>query len=85
TSLASRGGEAARGAATQSRGDPQLAAGTVDPTIVDTPDEGGRATLTFAVPSGVFGEQQLTDEVPATVTTVQVPFTIAGEEEFAGT
>ena len=85
SSLAFSGGEAAPGAVTLSLGDTQLAAGTVDPTIVDTTDEGGRATLTFTVPSGVFGEQQLTVEVPATGTTVQVPFTIAGEEEFAGT
>ncbi|WP_101847150.1 ExeM/NucH family extracellular endonuclease [Zhihengliuella sp. ISTPL4] len=85
SSLAFSGGEAAPGAVTLSLGDTQLAAGTVDPTIVDTTDEGGRATLTFTVPSGVLGEQQLTVDVPATGTTVPVPFTIAGEEEFAGT
>lgn len=85
SSLAFSGGEAAPGAVTLSLGDTELAAGTVDPAVVDTTDEGGRATLTFTVPSGVFGEQQLTVEVPATGTTVQVPFTIAGEEEFAGT
>jgi len=37
------------------------------------------------VPSGVFGDQVLTVNVPATGTTVQVPLTIAGQEEFAGT
>lgn len=87
SSLAFSAGEPAPGEVTLSLGDTQLAAGTVDPTIVDTTDEVGRATLTFTVPSGVFGEQQLTVAVAGTGTTVQVPFTIAGEEpaEFAGT
>ena len=85
SSLAFSAGEAAPGEVSLSLGDTVLATGAVDPTIVDTTDEVGRATLTFTVPSGVFGEQSLTVAVAGTGTTVQVPFTIAGEEEFAGT
>ncbi|WP_226532161.1 ExeM/NucH family extracellular endonuclease [Microbacterium paraoxydans] len=85
SSLAFSAGEPAPGEVSLSLGDTVLAAGAVDPTIVDTTDEGGRAALTFTVPSGVFGEQVLTVSVAGTGTTVTVPFTIAGEEEFAGT
>lgn len=85
SSLAFTGGEAAPGEVTLSLGDTRLASATVDPAVVDTTDEAGRAALAFTVPSGVFGEQVLTVEVPSTGTTVQVPITIAGEEEFAGT
>ncbi|MDN3443131.1 ExeM/NucH family extracellular endonuclease [Microbacterium sp. APC 3901] len=86
SSLAFSAGEQAPGAVTLSLGDTQLAAGAVDPTIVDATDEAGRASLGFTVPSGVFGERLLTVAVAGTGTTVQVPFTIAGEEpvEFAG-
>ncbi|NJI60545.1 ExeM/NucH family extracellular endonuclease [Microbacterium oxydans] len=85
SSLAFSAGEPAPGDVTLSLGDTVLATGAVDPAVVDTTDEGGRASLTFTVPSGVFGEQSLTVAVAGTGTTVQVPFTIAGEEEFAGT
>ncbi|WP_261811390.1 ExeM/NucH family extracellular endonuclease [Microbacterium aurugineum] len=85
SSLAFSAGEPAPGEVSLSLGDTVLATGAVDPTIVDTTDEGGRAALTFTVPSGVFGEQVLSVAVAGTGTTVQVPFTIAGEEEFAGT
>lgn len=85
SSLAFSAGEAAPGEATVSLGDQVLATGAVDPAIVDTTDEVGRASLAFAVPEGATGEQQLT--VVAGETTVQVPITFAdaGEEEFAGT
>lgn len=85
SSLAFSAGEPAPGEVTLALGDTQLAAGAIDPAVVDTTDEVGRASLTFTVPSGVFGEQQLTVAVAGTGTTVQVPFTIAGEAEFAGT
>ncbi|MCI1017469.1 ExeM/NucH family extracellular endonuclease [Microbacterium sp. C5A9] len=86
SSLAFSAGEQAPGEVTLSLGGTQLATGAVDPTIVDTTDEVGRATLTFTVPSGVFGEQQLTVAVAGTGTTATVPFTIADEKpaEFAG-
>lgn len=85
SSLAFSAGEPAPGEVSLSLGDTQIAAGAVDPAVVDTTDEGGRASLTFTVPSGVFGEQVLTVNVAGTGTTVQVPFTIEGEAEFAGT
>lgn len=85
SSLAFSAGEPAPGEVTLSLGGTTLASGAVDPTIVDTTDEAGRASLTFTVPSGVFGEQQLTVAVAGTGTTVQVPFTITGEAAFAGT
>ncbi len=86
SSLAFSAGEQAPGEVTLSLGGTQLAASAVDPTIVDTTDEAGRASLGFTVPAGVFGEQLLTVAVAGTGTTVQVPFSIAGEEpvEFAG-
>ena len=85
SSLAFSAGEPAPGEVTLSLGETQLASGAVDPSIVDTTDEGGRATLTFTVPEGVTGDQALVVSVPSTGTTVQVPFTITGEAEFAGT
>lgn len=84
SSLAFSAGEPAPGQVALSLGDIALATGAVDPTIVDTTDEAGRATLVFTVPDGVTGEQQLTITVPSTGTTAQVPFTITGEAEFAG-
>lgn len=85
SSLAFSAGEAAPSEVTVSLGDQVLATGAVDPAIVDTTDEVGRASLAFTVPEGATGEQQLT--VVAGETTVQVPITFAdaGEEEFAGT
>jgi len=88
SSLAFSAGEAAPGEVTLSLGGTTLASGAVDPAVVDTTDEVGRASLTFAVPEGVTGEQQLTVAVTGTGTTVQVPFTITGDDqqpgEFAG-
>lgn len=87
SSLSFSAGEPAAGEVTLSLGDTQLATGAVDPTIVDTTDEVGRASLTFTVPEGVYGEQLLTVAVAGTGTTAQLPFTISGEAagEFAGT
>jgi 5'-nucleotidase len=50
--------------------------GDVDPVIVDTTDEAGRASLTFTVPDGVFGEQLLT-VASSDGTSVEVPVTFA--------
>ncbi|MDQ0644657.1 ExeM/NucH family extracellular endonuclease [Microbacterium murale] len=87
SSLAFSGGDAAPAEATVSLGETVLATGAVDATIVDTTDEAGRVSLTFTVPEGVTGEQQLT-VATADGTSVQVPFTITGEGgggEFTGT
>ncbi|WP_243230583.1 ExeM/NucH family extracellular endonuclease [Microbacterium sp. CIAB417] len=87
SSLAFSAGEANGTEVAVSLGDTVLASGPIDPAIVDTTDEAGRASLSFTVPDGVTGDQALTVSVAETGTTVQVPFTIAGEEpaEFAGT
>jgi 5'-nucleotidase len=89
SSLAFSAGETAPGEVTLSLGGTTLASGAVDPAVVDTTDEAGRASLTFTVPEGVTGEQQLTISVAGTGTSVQVPFTVAGDDqqpgEFAGT
>ncbi|GAA1532765.1 5'-nucleotidase [Microbacterium ginsengiterrae] len=86
SSLAFSGADPAPGEVTVSLGDVVLASGPVDPTIVDTTDEAGRASLTFTVPDGVSGEQQLTVAVADSGTSVQVPITFAeqGGGEFAG-
>lgn len=84
SSLAFSAGEPAPGEVTLSLGGTRLAAGAVDPSVVDTTDEGGRASLTFTVPSGLSGAQELLVEVAGTGTTAQAPFTIAEEAEFAG-
>ena len=87
SSLAFSGGETSPGDVTVSLGDTVLVSGTVDPAVVDTTDEAGRASLTFTVPSGVEGEQLLT-VATADGTDAQVPFTIVeadGGGEFAGT
>ncbi|WP_406246287.1 ExeM/NucH family extracellular endonuclease [Microbacterium sp. M] len=87
SSLNFSAGEANGSEVTVALGETVLSSGQIDPTIVDTTDEVGRASLTFTVPDGVFGEQSLTVAVAGTGTAVQVPFTIAGSEpvEFAGT
>ena len=87
SSLNFSAGEANGAEVAVSLGETVLASGQIDPTIVDTTDEVGRASLSFTVPDGVFGEQSLTVAVTSTGTTVQVPFTIAGSEpvEFTGT
>ncbi|MGW8481833.1 ExeM/NucH family extracellular endonuclease [Microbacterium sp. NPDC055903] len=87
SSLSFSAGEANGAEVSVSLGDAELASGAIDNAIVDTTDEVGRASLSFTVPDGVYGEQSLTVAAAATGTAVQVPFTIAGEEpaEFAGT
>lgn len=75
SSLAFSGGEEAPGEAAVSLDDTVLASAAVDSAVVDTTDEAGRASLTFTVPDGVFGEQLLT--VTAGETSMQVPVTFA--------
>ncbi|MGB4137920.1 MAG: 5'-nucleotidase C-terminal domain-containing protein, partial [Microbacterium sp.] len=80
SSLAFSAGEPVPGEATLSLGDRVLATAAVDTTVVSATDEGGRATLTFTVPAGVYGGQTLTARAGDTV--VQIPVTFA---PFAGT
>ncbi|MGO1855230.1 MAG: ExeM/NucH family extracellular endonuclease, partial [Microbacteriaceae bacterium] len=85
SSLAFSGGDPAPGEVTISLGETELAAGSVDPAIVDTTDEAGRASLTFTVPDGVYGEQQLTVAVADAGTSVQVPITFTEAPAADGT
>lgn len=48
----------------------------IDATIVGRTDETGRATVTFTVPEGVVGAQQLVITVPDNGTRAEVPFEI---------
>ena len=54
-----------------------LGTAAIDATIVGRSDETGRATVTFTVPEGVSGAQQLVIAVPDNGTEVSVPFEIA--------
>jgi 5'-nucleotidase len=64
------------GQATVSLGSTTLGSGAIDPTIVDTLDEQGRASVTFTIPDGVFGSQTLTVTGPGG-TSVSVPIELA--------
>ncbi|MET3769730.1 2',3'-cyclic-nucleotide 2'-phosphodiesterase (5'-nucleotidase family) [Marisediminicola sp. UYEF4] len=79
SSLLFSAGEANRGTAVVSLGDTVLGSAPIDPTIIDTTDEVGRASIVMTVPEGVFGPQVLTVSVPETGTSVSVPFTFADE------
>lgn len=50
---------------------------TIDPTVVDKTDETGRATVTFIVPGGLSGAQELIITVPDNGTEIIVPFELA--------
>lgn len=60
-------------------GDEVLATAPVEFAITDAYDEQGAATLTFAIPSGLSGEQSLTVIGPGG-TTVEVPITVAEQQ-----
>ena len=77
SSLLFSAGEANTGTATISLGDTVLGTSAIDPTIVDTTDEVGRASIVMTVPEGVYGPQVLTVSVPQTGTTLSVPFVFA--------
>ncbi len=76
-----------------SAGGQQLGSATIDPTIVDTTDEVGRAVVTVELPAGASGTLPLTITVPGTSTsaTVELPITpldekidrVEGEDRYA--
>ena len=77
SSLLFSNGEANAGTAVVSAGGTQLGSSPIDPTIVDTTDEVGRATVTVAIPEGTpAGTLVLTVSVPETGTSVEVPLTV---------
>ncbi|MFT2818348.1 ExeM/NucH family extracellular endonuclease [Leifsonia sp. A12D58] len=52
----------------------------IDPAIVDTTDEVGRASLSITIPDGVSGVQQLVISVAGTGTAIAVPITITKKD-----
>ncbi len=64
------------GTAVVSAGGTTLGSAVIDPSIVDTTDEVGRATVTITVPAGTrAGVLPLTVSVPETGTSIDVPIT----------
>lgn len=57
-------------------GDTSLGTAPIDPAVVDTTDEQGRATVTITIPEGVSGPQTLTVTGPGG-TSVPVPIVVA--------
>ncbi|MCX7523008.1 ExeM/NucH family extracellular endonuclease [Microbacterium sp. STN6] len=76
SSLLFSAGEPAADTVQVSIGDTVLATSAIDPAIVDTTDEVGRASVTFAIPAGLSGAQSLTISVPATGTSISVPIAV---------
>ncbi len=65
-----------------SLGDQQLGSAAIDPAIVDTTDEVGRASVTVTIPEGTpGGALALTVSVPETGTTIEVPIEVAAAQE----
>lgn len=54
-----------------------IGSAAIDPSIVDTTDEVGRATVPLTLPRGVSGDQLLEIAVPGTDTAISVPVAIA--------
>jgi 5'-nucleotidase len=77
SSLLFSNGEPNSGTATVSAGSVVLGRATIDPAIVDTRDETGRASVEVTIPAGTpAGTLVLTVAVPQTGTTIDVPLTI---------
>ncbi len=77
SSLLFSNGEPNAGTAVVSAGAVELGSAVIDPAIVDTKDEVGRATVTVTIPEGTpAGTLVLTVSVPETGTTIDVPITV---------
>lgn len=76
SSLLFSNGGAQSGQATVSLGSTALGSAAIDPTIVNTTDEQGRATVVITLPKTTFGSQTLTVSGPGG-TAVSVPIEIA--------
>ena len=77
SSLLFSGSGPATGTATVKLGDTVLGSATIDPTVVATNDEVGRASVTFTVPAGVYGQRVLTVQVAENGTSIDVPVLFA--------
>ncbi|CAN5287286.1 ExeM/NucH family extracellular endonuclease [soil metagenome] len=79
--LFSNGGPSA-GTAVVSAADVELGSAPIDPTIVDTTDESGRASVTVTVPDGTLaGTLVLNVSVPETGTSIDVPIAVTSTAE----
>jgi len=77
SSLLFSNGEPNAGTAVVSAGGVELASAPIDPAIVDTTDEVGRASVTVTIPAdAVTGDLVLTVSVPETGTSVDVPLAV---------
>ncbi len=77
SSLLMSGNGPTAGTAVVGLGDAELGRAAIDPTVIATNDEVGRATVTITIPDGASGAQMLTVGVPETGTSVDVPIEIA--------
>ena len=80
SSLAFSAGEPTGSTVTVSLGDTVLGSAPIDPAIVDTTDEVGRASVQMTVPEGISGMQQLLVTVPETGTAIPILIDIAESE-----
>lgn len=80
SSLAFSAGEPTGSTVTVSLGDTVLGSAPIDPAIVDTTDEVGRASVQVTIPEGISGVQQLLVTVPETGTAIPVLIDIAESE-----
>jgi 5'-nucleotidase len=63
-------------------GEAELGSAAIDPAIVDTTDEVGRASVTVTIPEGTpGGPLVLTVSVPETGTTIDVPIEVTATTE----
>jgi 5'-nucleotidase len=62
---------------TVSIGNTTLSSATINPTVTNSTDETGRATVVFTIPRNLTGIQQLTIAVPHTGTQHTIPLTIS--------
>ena len=77
SSLLFSGSGPAAGTATVKLGTTTLGSAAIDPTVIATNDEVGRASVTFTVPTGVYGPQVLTVSVAENGTSINVPVLFA--------
>ena len=81
SSLLFSNGEPNAGTAVVSSGGVELGSAVIDPAIVDTTDEVGRASVTVTIPEGTpGGELLLTVSVPETGTSIDVPIEVVSNE-----
>lgn len=79
SSLAFSAGEAAPATVSAALGGKTVASAPVDTAVVDAWDEAGRATLSFKVPAGLKGAQQIEIVTSDGFTRVALPITVASE------